>query len=595
MRPDNSYPEPTPDNPTPMPMERRFDLAPFFIGCVSAALKMMFVEHLEVPYLWHYKRDAFSILENQGQSSVQFLERDELWTLYTLGLRFRAIYDRCEQIKTMWGKIKAKKPELENEYLTKTLVASICMMSVEAAAEGYDWLGYHYPEEMRQIKEEEAIEEGLKRLPEKSRVEESRSGPIMELVKVSCAQQEYWSRLTSCRRMGSTSPKLQSHSTTQRGTQIRRRTPLAYLSSWPRSLQETEQSSLMPWRHCQVGAIVTYRVKSDHIAAASQIIVSEMAKDPSIRQQARDFVEACGVVSVTPTERGQTIIDEYHIYHVSISRRPLPKSYADDIPQTFKFLTDKPIAMFKDSPEFLHMLKAEEDGLIEIDIAVGEMESSFTDTLIRCVRSNDYGEISTEWNKLRQEICETVVSQHLIPAAAKWAKEHMKGQAEEFVAERCRMELEFVNRSILSEGVPTDKYSASTFDPLPTRRWSRVIHHPSWPLPMVEEGCATLSLLSSSTTMAISAHKPNSITSRKTPNETHSWSWWKSRNRALWLSVVSQCSLPNSKRTLLRRFGLWPFDRLARTHRQWKRTLFLTISTWLCKTLTLDWRLRWSL
>ena len=187
MHDENSYPEPTMDNPNPLIAQRRFDLAGVFITTVSAALRMMFVEQLEVPYLWHYKRDAFSVLENQGQTSVQFLERDELWQLYTLGIRFRAIYARCEQIKTMWNKIRQKKPELENEYLNKTLLASVCMMSVEAAAEGYDWLSYHYPEEVRQIKEDEAIEEGLKRLPDKAKVEDMRSGPIMGLVQVSSA------------------------------------------------------------------------------------------------------------------------------------------------------------------------------------------------------------------------------------------------------------------------------------------------------------------------------------------------------------------------------------------------------------------------
>lgn len=52
-------------------------------------------------------------------------------------------------------------------------------------------------------------------------------------------------------------------------------------------------------------------------SAASSIITTEFSKDPSIRQQARDFIEACGVVTVTPTERGMGVIDQYHLYYVS--------------------------------------------------------------------------------------------------------------------------------------------------------------------------------------------------------------------------------------------------------------------------------------
>lgn len=185
MYQDGSYPLPTPEMPNPYPVMRRPDLNDDFIKAVTKALDMMFIENLEVPYLWHYKRDSFSVLENQGTNSVQFLERDELWQLYNLGIKFRAIHSRCDQITSMWAKIKERKPELENDYLTRTLLGSICMMSVEAAAEGYNWLCYHYPEEIKQIKEDEILEEGTKRLPERSIQDERRSGPIMGLVRVS--------------------------------------------------------------------------------------------------------------------------------------------------------------------------------------------------------------------------------------------------------------------------------------------------------------------------------------------------------------------------------------------------------------------------
>jgi transcription elongation factor SPT6 len=167
-----------------MPVLRRPELEKEFTAAVAKAIDMMFVQNLEVPYLWHYKRDAFSLLENQGQSSVQFLERDELWTLYTLGMRFRAIYERTEQMRETWTKIKQRRPEVEDSYLTQTLLPSVCMMSIEAAAEGAEWLAYHYAEDLRRIKEDEAIEGGTKRLPERMAQEDLRSGPIAKLVEV---------------------------------------------------------------------------------------------------------------------------------------------------------------------------------------------------------------------------------------------------------------------------------------------------------------------------------------------------------------------------------------------------------------------------
>ncbi|WRT67313.1 transcription elongation factor SPT6 [Kwoniella shivajii] len=391
---EGSYPEPTLDNPTPYPVYRRTELSIEFRNAVSSALNMMFVQHLEVPYLWHYKRDAFSVLENQGQSSVQFLERDELWSLYTLGIRFRAIFDRNQQSQQLWSKIKNRRPDIEDQYLTSTLFPSICMMSIEAAAEGSDWLSFHYANDLKVIKEDQAIEEGAKRLPERNEIDDLRSGPVMKLVEafgISVSQ------------VATTFNDLKGEPK-----------PPKNAEKLPSELAE-EYS----------GAGTAFGSPEQALQAASLIITTELSKDPAIRQQTREFMDACGVISVTPTDRGMTIIDEYHLYY------------------NFKFLTRKPVQMFKDSPQFLHMLRAEEEGLITISIEADEMQvQSFVETLVRCCRSNDYGEISTAWNELRAQICSDVTRKFLVPSAGKWLKEHLKSEAEEFVAERCRMELE---------------------------------------------------------------------------------------------------------------------------------------------------------
>lgn len=162
---------------------RRSDLTAEFIKAVSTALNLMFVQHLEVPYLWHYKRDVLSLLENEGRSSVQFLERDELWSLYNLGIKFRAVYERTQQAREIWKKIQNRRPELEDQYLSKTLLESVCLLGIESAAEGVEWIGYHYAQDLREIKEEEAVEEGTKRLPERMAHDDLREGPIMTLVK----------------------------------------------------------------------------------------------------------------------------------------------------------------------------------------------------------------------------------------------------------------------------------------------------------------------------------------------------------------------------------------------------------------------------
>ena len=74
-----------------------------------------------------------------------------------------------------------------------------------------------------------------------------------------------------------------------------------------------------------------------------------------------------------------TQIDEYHAYY------------------TFKFLTRKPVAAFKDTPQFLHMLRAEEEGLVDIQITIDDDSiQQFVGALVQCVKSVDSSEIAVE-------------------------------------------------------------------------------------------------------------------------------------------------------------------------------------------------------
>ncbi|EAL22689.1 hypothetical protein CNBB1380 [Cryptococcus deneoformans B-3501A] len=392
QHPEGSYPIPTIDNPQPYPVYRRPDLEIEFEKAVSTALNMMFVQHLEVPYLWHYKRDVFSLLENQGQSSVLFLERDELWQVYVLGQRYRAIHERNEQTRQQWGKIKARKGDIEDEYFTKGLLGKACVASIEAAGEGDEWLAYHYASDIKAIKEEEAFDEVSKKLPERAEREDIRRGRIMKLVEA----------------FGIDANKVASSFQDVHGQ--------------PAPVMNPDK---MPLELADEFTGAAYSSPEQALSAASFVLVQELSKDPAIRQQARDFMDTCGLVTVNATDRGMSVIDQYHLYY------------------NFKFLTNKPVPDFRDSPQFVHMLKAEEEGLINIAFDIREdMLASFTDALIRCCRSNDYGEIASAWNEVRMEVCNTLVKKHLMPMASKWIKEHLRTQAEEYIAERCREELE---------------------------------------------------------------------------------------------------------------------------------------------------------
>ena len=130
------------------------------------------------------------------------------------------------------------------------------------------------------------------------------------------------------------------------------------------------------------------------------------------------------------------------------------------------------------------MLQAEEEGLITIDIEVREdVIGSFAQTLVRCCRSDAYGEISKEWNELREAVCWDVTRRLLLPMGAKWLRERLRGEAEDFIAERCRMELEFVSGIFTIETIVlvrrTDRIRESTCDHIKAKTWKVPRHRQS--------------------------------------------------------------------------------------------------------------------
>lgn len=53
--------------------------------------------------------------------------------------------------------------------------------------------------------------------------------------------------------------------------------------------------------------------------------------------------------------------------------------------------------------------------------------------------------VAEAWNNLRVEILEAALKNHLLPAAASWARNMLKEEEEEFVGRNCFLKLESVS------------------------------------------------------------------------------------------------------------------------------------------------------
>jgi transcription elongation factor SPT6 len=140
-----------------------------FLSAVRETLDAIFRRHLEVPFIWHYRRDTLRLLAEDGSRKI-FLHRDELWTVYDLGLKYKAIYQRREQVSKLYESMKDLDPSFSDIYLENHVLSmpdGSAIQSIEAANEALAWL------EMRHS----VLAERAKEL-ETTRAERKRAGGV---------------------------------------------------------------------------------------------------------------------------------------------------------------------------------------------------------------------------------------------------------------------------------------------------------------------------------------------------------------------------------------------------------------------------------
>ena len=110
--------------------------------------------------------------------------------------------------------------------------------------------------------------------------------------------------------------------------------------------------------------------------------------------------------------------------------------------QPFKYLSEKPVFKFDDA-QFLQIRAAEVAGLVEVSVRV-EQEDRLVQDIIKHI-TNDYSnEFAEKWNAERKLVGERASREILFPQMSKWLKEKLASDAADWLAEQCRINLEYV-------------------------------------------------------------------------------------------------------------------------------------------------------
>lgn len=91
-----------------------------------------------------------------------------------------------------------------------------------------------------------------------------------------------------------------------------------------------------------------------------------------------------------------------------------------------------------ESPQFLNILEAEATHLVSLSIILpSEAKAQFERSLNDAFASDSYSDAAKAWNEERSRVVQEALEQHLVPVGAKWTREWVREEVEDFLAARC--------------------------------------------------------------------------------------------------------------------------------------------------------------
>ena len=110
---------------------------------VSYALRYLFIQEFEVPYIWTHKRDYISYFTpTELRTRVDLLSLAELWRIYALGQKYRSLAERRNALDSSYARLG-----VEDRYYDTDIRPQID--SVEVVADATEWLAMKYKDKKR--------------------------------------------------------------------------------------------------------------------------------------------------------------------------------------------------------------------------------------------------------------------------------------------------------------------------------------------------------------------------------------------------------------------------------------------------------------
>jgi transcription elongation factor SPT6 len=373
------------------------DLQGPFHKAIGKVLEFFVVDDVEVPYVFQHRKDYLIHARRARQESPsgddaeyvvtadKLLNQDDLWRILELDLKFRALVDKRNVLEKTFDNLKSA-ASVQDEMFEDMLTSAVTM---EELQDVQDYLYFTYNSDIKDL----AAVSGQTR-------EQRRPGARSSLFDRVRKGKAY----NMVRAYGITADQV-----AQNALREGRKT-------------YTEDPAIRPIDMADgLTAEGEFNTGEQVMLAARQMFAEELAMSPRMRKHFRVSYYMMGVFDCKRTEKGLRKIDEHHQFYA------------------LKYLKNHTLGDWVQKPElFLKMLKAEEEGLIEISIKMAQ-EKEFRRALYQEFASDNFSEVADAWNEERQKVLDLAFTK-LEKIITKGVKENMRTECESEVAKVCREE-----------------------------------------------------------------------------------------------------------------------------------------------------------
>lgn len=369
-----------------------------FQRSVAKMLEFLITDDYEVPFIFQHRKDYMihAVKEpvngaNPDDESAQYniraeklLNMTDLWDIFEYDLKFRALVDKRNTIQKSYDSLQSLF-NISDSIVEDLLVAAT---SMEELQDVQDYIHFQYASQLRDLSAVNGDTNGetqRRKATSKTFFERVRNGKAYGLV----------------RAFGLTADAF-----AQNASKEGRR-------------QYTEDPSERPEELADQFVDADFSNSDQVLKAAKSMFAEELVISPKMRKVIRQAYYMNGVVDCYRTEKGLRRIDEQHPYY------------------EFKYLRNQQLSDIARRPEmFLRMLKAEEEGLVEVKVRFENFDQ-FKQRMYADIESDNYSEVADAWNRLRRDVLDLALGK-LERLINRSVKENIRQECENHVAKECR-------------------------------------------------------------------------------------------------------------------------------------------------------------